>query len=80
MHLAECALRNRKGEGCAIVWNSIRFAAGAMYLVTVFWFADDGWFDPSILGPFSAEDFVHWHCAMGYFPDFPAQKFSEPLS
>ena len=51
-----------------------------MYLVTVFWFAADGWFDPTILGLFDENDFAHWRCTTGHFPDFPAQKLSEPLS
>ena len=51
-----------------------------MYLVMVFWFAADGLFDPTILGPFSEDGFAHWCCATGHFPDFSVQKFSETLS
>ena len=51
-----------------------------MYILTVLWFAADGWFDPTILWPFSKDNFARWHCAMGYFLDFPMQKFLEPLS
>ena len=50
-----------------------------MYLVMVFWYAADGWFDPAILGSFSEDAFTHWRYAMGYFSDFPAQIVLELL-
>ena len=45
----------------------------------VFWFAPDGWFDLTTLGPFVEEDFACWCCAMGHFSDFLTQKFLEPV-
>ena len=51
-----------------------------MYLVTVFWLAADGLFDPTILGLFAEEDFVRWRCAMGYFSNFPSQTVPELVS
>ena len=48
----------RRTKAAQVFSNSIPFAPGTMYLVMVFWFAADGWFDPTILGSFGEEDFV----------------------
>ena len=51
-----------------------------MYLVTVSKYAADGWFNLTILGPFSEDAFAHWCYTTGYFSDFHAQIVLKPLS
>ena len=51
-----------------------------MNVVIVFWYTAYGWFNPTILGPFSEEDFARWSCSMGHFVEFPVQKLLLPVS